>query len=232
MKVLDHGVVNLVNFMGGDDAVVASARVSNGALYENASKGTEKDAKLISYLLNHRHGTPFEHSVFTFYIKCPIFVAREWMRHRIGSYNEVSGRYTEFDPEFYIPEHYRLQGQTNKQGSFYPTGKDIVPYNLEDWDWMNTRDVQAITKKAYEVYKLLLARGIAKEMARMILPVNLYTQFYFTVNARALMNFLSLRMGEDAQFEIQRFAEAVDIFFEDKMPLTHAAWEANNRVAP
>ena len=117
MEVLDKGFVKLLNFSGGDLSVVAAARVSNGLGPEEASKGEEKDKGLINYLIRHKHGTPFEHNLFTFYVNAPIFVTREWMRHRIGSYNELSGRYTEFPAEFYIPGAFRGPAKTNKQGS-------------------------------------------------------------------------------------------------------------------
>lgn len=224
--VLDKGAVKLLNQMdqSGDHAVVAAARVSNGVSYFAASKGDDADFKLISYLMKHRHGTPFEHNLFTFYIKCPIFVAREWMRHRIGSYNEVSGRYTEFKPEFYVPTVARKPAKTNKQGST-PVG------NKNADEWLET-EVQRWSLSAYVEYKKLLDFGIAKEMARMVLPLNLYTEFYWSVNARSLMNFLSLRTGEDAQWEIQQYAKAIEPMFFDVMPFTYNAWVNNGKITP
>lgn len=218
MQVLDRGEVKLINFMGGDEAVVASARVSNGALYEDASKGEDKDFRLIRYLLSHNHGTPFEHSVFTFYVKAPIFVAREWMRHRIASYNEISGRYVEFEPEFYVPDKGRISAQTNKQGSILPENADV------SWHIDVRNHIDNASARSYVTYKHLLKDGVAKEMARMVLPVNLYTQFYFTVNARSLLNFLKLRTAEDAQWEIRQYANAIEEVFAEKMPMTYQAW--------
>lgn len=223
-KVLDKGFVKLVNSTGGDLSVVAAARVSNGLGPEEASKGEESDSKLINYLMKHRHGSPFEHNLFTFYIKCPLFVAREWQRHRIGSYNELSGRYTEFKPEFYIPDLAREPGPTNKQGS------QIIE-NPSAHKWLKV-EVSKWSTAAYDEYKFLLNKGIAREMARMVLPLNLYTEFYWTVNARSLMNFLSLRLGEDAQWEIRQYAEAISLLFNDAMPITYASWVNNNRLAP
>jgi thymidylate synthase (FAD) len=224
MEVLDKGFVNLLNHMGGDIAVVASARVSNGITPEDASKGEDADEKLINYLMHHRHGTPFEHSVFTFYVKCPLFVAREWQRHRIGSYNEISGRYTEFQPEFYIPSRFRQPAKNNKQGSEFlddPQADEWLEDRFRDW-----------SRLAYEQYQFLLSRGLAKEMARMVLPLNLYTQFYWTINARSLMNFLNLRSAPNAQYEIRKYAEAIKVLFNEKMPQTYRAWEQNNYLAP
>lgn len=224
VEVLDRGFVNLVNFMGGDLAVVASARVSTGITPEEASKGEERDQKLISYLMKHRHGTPFEHSAFTFFVKVPIFVAREWQRHRVGSYNEMSGRYTEFLPEFYIPTKFRQSAPNNKQGS------EILNDPHAD-EWLKTH-IDKMTLSAYDNYKHLLNNGVAKELARLVLPLNTYTQYYWTVNARALMNFLNLRCGEDAQWEIRQYAEAIKPVFKEKMPMTYLAWEENNYLAP
>ena len=223
-KVLDKGFVGLVSYAGGDISVVASARVSNGLGPEETSKGAEKDQKLINYLMKHRHGTPFEHNMFTFYVKAPIFVAREWMRHRIGSYNERSGRYTEFKPEFYIPLVARGPAETNKQGS--------IMLNSEAANTWVAITIENSSMEAYEDYKRLISFGIAKEMARMILPVNTYTEYYWTVNARSLMNFLSLRCGEDAQWEIRQYAEAIRDIFKDIMPMTYKAWIENGSLAP
>jgi thymidylate synthase (FAD) len=205
-------------------SVVAAARVSNGLGPEEASKGQEKDRGLINYLMKHRHGTPFEHNLFTFYIKAPIFVAREWMRHRIGSYNEISGRYTEFVPDFYVPDIFRQSSQSNKQGS------EILDDPLAG-KWL-AKEIAIWNLKAYEKYQLLLDRGLAKEMARMVLPLNLYTQYYWTVNARSLMNFLNLRCGQDAQWEIRMYAEAIKEIFKEKMPMTFLAWQENGYLAP
>lgn len=246
MQVLDKGRVELIGSMGGDLSVVAAARVSNGAEYEGASKGQESDYKLIQYLIKHRHGTPFEHALFTFYIKCPLFVRSEWHRHRMASYNEISGRYVTYEPEFYIPEVWRVPAETNKQGSVVPDDGIVeintaptadtmgmtVAYTREDWHQQLTLWFTEETQRAYTTYEHMIKWGVAKEMARMVLPPNLYTQFYFTVNARSLMNFLSLRNAPDAQYEIQQYGEAVESIFCGLMPLTYNAWLKNGRVAP
>lgn len=222
MQVLDQGDLTLINFMGGDLSVVAAARVSNGVDYADASKGREKDQKLIRYLLRHRHHTPFEHTVFQFYVKCPLFVAREWHRHRIASYNEISGRYVDFEPSFYAPERIRIPAATNKQGSVF--GSDIgKPPTPDDRNFSGL--VRENATRAFRLYEELKAIGVANELARIVLPMNLYTQFYMTVNARSLMNFISLRAADDAQWEIRQYAIAMQGVFAEKMPMTYAAYE-------
>jgi len=225
MLVLDKGEVTLINSMGGDLSVIAAARVSNGVNYEEASKGEEADQKLINFLIKHRHGTPFEHATFQFYIKCPLFVRSEWHRHRMASYNEISGRYVEYEPEFYIPSSFRKQSKDNKQGSI-EVDSDAL---WQNYPWAL---VESHTLDAYARYKSLIEWGVAKEMARMVLPANLYTQFYMTVNARALMNFISLRSADDAQWEIRQYGLTMRNMFQEQMPMTYAAWEANRFIAP
>lgn len=209
-KVLDRGFVRLVELMGGDMGIVMAARVS----YGSGSKGEEKDKKLIGYLLRHEHMTPFEHAVFKFHVSCPLFVMRQWIRHRAGSFNEVSARYTEVKDEFYVPERWRSQDPKNKQAS-----QEAPRIDQE-------RCTQVLTEtyaKAYQAYQELLRAGAARELARMVLPVSLYTQFYWTVNARNLMHFISLRADAPAQWEIQRYAETLADIYSQRMPWT---WEA------
>jgi thymidylate synthase (FAD) len=213
-EVLDKGFVKLIDFIGGDTKVVLAARVS----FDMTLKGEEKDKKLIEYLLKHEHFTPFEHSVFQFHIKCPIFVARQWMRHRWGSYNEISARYTEVKDEFYIPKSFRIQDTKNKQGS------------LESDKLDNEKLIKLYKESienAYKTYQELLKNGIAREMARMVLPVSQYTQFYWTVNARSLLNFIRLRTDEHAQYEIREYANVISKIFAQNMPWT---WEAFNKI--
>jgi len=209
-KVLDNGFLRLVDFMVGDKAVVQAARVSLG----QESKGPERDKLLIDYLLGHKHETPFEQSVFKFHVKCPLFIARQWFRHRLASYNEISGRYTEMEFEFCLPDRLRTQ--------------KALDYKYEDLN--ENKNLQLREKiekhfeKSYEIYKQLLEEGVAKEHARIVLPLALYTQFYWTVNARALMNFLSLRMDKHAQYEIRQYADALFNIFEQKMPWSSRAF--------
>jgi len=214
-KVLDKGFVRLVDFKGGDQRAVESARVTFGS----QSKGEEKDRKLLEYLLAHPHYSPFEHSVFQFHVKLPIFVARQWMRHRMASYNEISARYTEVVEEFYVPEGFRAQDKINRQGSV-KTGA------LDDAALLAV--YERSLESSYAAYRALIESGVAREMARMVLPVSQYTQFHWTVNARSLMNFLSLRMDKHAQLEIREYAAVISGIFRDKMPWT---WEAFSKNA-
>jgi thymidylate synthase (FAD) len=220
VKILDKGFLRLVDFMGGDQGVVDAARVS----YGGTSKGADADRKLIAYLLTHNHGTPFEHAVFKFHVKAPIFVARQWFRHRMSSYNEISFRYTEVKDSFYMPETWRGQDKKNKQGS--TAAADLDQRALHE---MFKVHVDA----ALATYKKMIAMGVAREMARMVLPVNLYTEFYWTVNARSLMNFVALRADGHAQWEIQQYGVALAHAFRDAMPWTYEAflrfgWEGDN----
>lgn len=213
INVLDKGFIRLVDLLGNDRTAVKAARVS----YGKELSTEERDKKLINYLMEHKHHSPFEHQVFTFHIKTPIFIARQWMRHRIGSYNEISRRYTtKFAEEFYIPDHIRIQDTENKQGSIPTEDKHmenkaigIIKYT---YDYL------------FETYNKLLEMGVAREMARMILPVGQYTQFYWTVNTRSLMNFLNLRADSHAQWEIQQYAISLAKIFKDKLPWTYEAF--------
>lgn len=211
VRVLDKGFVRLVDLMGGDQGVVDAARVS----YGGKSKGADADRKLIAYLLKHSHLTPFEHSLFKFHVRAPIFVARQWFRHRFAAYNEISFRYTEVKDDFYMPAKWRGQDQKNKQGS--STSAALDQARLSD---MFKKDIDS----ALATYKSMIEMGVAREMARMVLPVNLYTEFYWTVNARSLMNFVALRADAHAQWEIQRYGEAMAKAFRDAMPWTYEAF--------
>lgn len=214
LRVLDKGFVRLVDNMGGDSGVVQAARVS----YAGISKGEEKDKGLISFLLKNQHLTPFEHAVFKFHVKCPIFVARQWFRHRFAAYNEISFRYTEAPEEFYIPVIWRAQDSKNKQGS-------VKSEDINHRYWSN--ELQRSCDGSMDYYRRALAEGMAREMARMFLPVNLYTEFFWTVNTRSLINFLSLRADSHAQSEIQEYALALNQFFKEKMPWTHSSFINN-----
>jgi thymidylate synthase (FAD) len=223
IRVLDHGFVRLDDAMADDLSVVNSARVSFG---RRKTEMDESDHGLIRFLMRDRHGTPFEHNSFRFHIRCPIFVAREWMRHRVGSFNEFSMRYARATDDFYVPELEDVRSQVGKPGaySFEPVADEIAETTREE--------LQAVYDTAYATYERLVEQGVARELARSVLPVGAYTEFFWTVNARALMNFVSLRNAETAQREIRRYAEAVERFLADKMPVTHAAFLASGRVAP
>jgi len=211
--VLDSGFVRLVDFMGGDKAVVQAARVSFG----KGATDDERDRKLVHFLLANHHETPFEHSVFKFHIKCPIFVARQWFRHRLASYNEISGRYTTMTEEFCLPERLRTQKARNYQ-------YELLPDDLND---ELKGKIRAFYESAYQLYQELLQQGVAREHARIVLPLSLYTQFYWTINARALQNFLYLRLEEHAQYEIRQYADAIAQIFQEKMPWTYEAFQAH-----
>jgi thymidylate synthase (FAD) len=221
--VLDHGFVRLDAAMADDLSVVNAARVSF-ARHKDAMDAS--DEGLIRFLMRERHGTPFEHNSFRFHVRCPIFVAREWFRHRIGSFNEFSMRYAKATDHFYLPAPEDVRTQVGKPGAY--TFETVDPELAE-----STREtLESVYRTAYAAYEELVEAGIAREVARCVLPVGAYTEFFWTVNARALMNFVSLRATETAQREIRRYAEAVESFLAEKMPVTYDAFVANDRAAP
>ncbi len=197
--VLGDGIsfVRLINSMGSDVEIVNGARVSFGKRRESLE---EKDQVLIQYLADERHTSPFEHVAFTFHIKCPLFVTRQWHRHRTWSYNEISRRYTSMNLEFYVPKAYRQQAETNRQAS---TDELLV----ETKNGRNIHDLVAEhTQSAFEFYESLIKQGVAREQARMVLPQNMYTEMYATVNLHNLIHFIELRIHTGAQWEIQQYA--------------------------
>jgi thymidylate synthase (FAD) len=223
IPVLDHGFVRLDDAMADDLSVVNGARVS---FARHKTEMDDSDAGLIRFLMRERHGTPFEHNSFRFHIRAPIFVAREWFRHRVGSFNEFSMRYAKATEDFYVPEPDDVRSQVGKPGaySFEPVEPGIAETTREE--------MRAVYEAAFSAYERLVELGVARELARSVLPVGAYTEFFWTVNARALMNFLSLRNSETAQREIRRYAEAAEQFLAEKMPVTYAAFVANDRAAP
>jgi thymidylate synthase (FAD) len=227
--------VQLVKHSASDQDIAFAARVST--IGERSLGREDEDEKklsgLINYLVRDRHGSPFEHSVFTFYVKAPIFVWREHMRHRMASYNEESGRYKVLEPEFYVPGRDRNLLQVGKAGA----------YTFEE----GTTEQRAITslsfkrscKEAYQTYDDMIRAGVAREVARGVLPVTIYSSAYVTMNARALMNFLSLRQNVEGQKfpsfpqrEIEMVAEKYEAIFKELMPITYAAFVENGRVSP
>jgi thymidylate synthase (FAD) len=221
--VLDHGFVRLDAAMADDLSVVNAARVSF-ARHKDAMDAS--DEGLIRFLMRERHGTPFEHNSFRFHIRCPIFVAREWFRHRIGSFNEFSMRYAKATDDFYVPAPEDVRSQVGKPGAY--TFETVEPELAE-----STREtLESVYRTAYAAYEELVEAGIAREIARCVLPVGAYTEFFWTVNARALMNFVSLRAADTAQREIRRYAEAVESFLAERMPVTYEAFVANDRTSP
>lgn len=228
--------VELVRCAAQDGDVVFAARVSTQGEKTLAAAGedaSDRDRGLIRYLMRDRHGSPFEHNSFTFFVQAPIFVFREFMRHRIASYNEESGRYRELRPVFYVPGPQRNLVQVGKPGAYRFEPGDASQHELV------TAEVTARSQEAYASYRRMLEAGIAREVARSVLPVNLYSSMYVTMNARSLMNFLSLRtQRESASFpsfpqrEIEMVAEQMEQHFATAMPLVHAAFEENGRIAP
>lgn len=195
---------------------------------EGLCRLSNADAGLINFLASGKHGTPFEHNMFTFHVKAPLFVLREWHRHRIGwSYNEWSARYSKMEPDFYVPNRDSIRTQVGKPGAY-------TFERVEDDDVANTvmNSIRAEQYEAYARYEERLAQGIAKEVARVNLPVSIYSQMYATCNARSLMNFLALRNSPHAQAEIRAYAEAMEAMLAEVMPHTHEVFVANGRVAP
>ncbi len=235
LKFSSDVVVELVKHSASDDDVAFAARVSTLGERAQSQIGTE-DSKLgglINFLMRDRHGSPFEHSVFTFYVKAPIFVWREHMRHRIASYNEESGRYRVLDPEFYIPNKERKLLQIGKLGAY------IFEDGTDEQHAIVYSNYRRVCRQSYMEYEEMVRLGIAREVARGVLPLTIYSSAYVTINSRSLMNFLSLRRNVEGQSfpsypqrEIEMVAEKYEEFFKELMPLTHKAFIENGRVAP
>ncbi|MBM3703894.1 MAG: FAD-dependent thymidylate synthase [Actinobacteria bacterium] len=232
---LDDVTVELVKSSASDADVIWAARVSTSGetSLDEIGKDPERSVGLINFLARERHGTPFEHTSMTFFVSAPIFVFREFMRHRIASYNEESGRYRELRPIFYIPARNRPLVQEGKPGAYtYVDGSD-------EQHALTVASMKSAYLAAYAEYKKMLDAGVAREVARAVLPVGLFSSMYVTMNARALMNFLSLRTSREGshfpsypQREIEMVAEKMEADFARLMPLTHAAFEKSGRVAP
>ena len=222
--ILDHGEVELLDVMGNDLSVVNAAKVSFAAQVKELD---ESSIGLINYLMKNKHATPFEHIIFKFRIKAPIFVTREWMRHRWSSFNEMSMRY-HVPPiiDYYIPASKNIRKQVGKPGAY--SFEEIDDLELKT---LTIRRMQEVIGYADLVYRDLLDLGVAKEIARCVLPVSQYTEFIWTVNAMSLINFLTLRNEQSAQYEIQEFAKVIELLFESIMPITHKAFIDSGRVA-
>lgn len=220
IKCLDHGFVRLVNYMGGDLTVVRNARVSYDADWR-AGQDEGSDSRLINYLWANAHTTPFEAVTFTFDVKAPIFVFRQWHRHRTWSYNELSARYRELPEEFYVPgvESIGTQHAKNKQA------RDInSPVDLDQ----RTKEIVHLKEHCedcFDLYRKLLASGWPRELARTVLPLNTYSHMFGTVNLLNLMKFLTLRCHSHAQYEIQVYANAMLELIRPIVPVTVEAWE-------
>ena len=227
--------VDLVRASASDSDVLFAARVSTAGEQSLASVDADasKSLGLINFLMRDRHGSPFEHNSMTFYVSAPIFVFREFMRHRIASYNEESGRYRELRPVFYVPSHERALVQQGRPGAYEFVGGTEEQHALVDGE------IRSVCAHAYASYQRMLEAGVAREVARAVLPVNIYSSMYVTMNARALMNFLSLRTKRpDSRFpsfpqrEIEMVAEKMEDLWAGLMPATHTAFETHGRVAP
>lgn len=211
--LLDHGHVRLVEWQGSDLSIVRNARVS----YDAEPRNDGSDEKLIRYLWRNKHTSPFEAVVFTFDIKCPIFVARQWHRHRTWSFNEVSGRYTQLPNEYYVPDVHVLttQHQSNKQMRTDEVHPEAEAFRVV---------INSICARAFNEYNFLIDRGCPRELARGVLPLNTYTHFFGTVDLRNLFHFLALRLHPHAQYEIRVYAEVLLKLIEPIVPVACAAF--------
>lgn len=222
-KVLDHGSIELLSIMGDDLSIVNAAKVSFSSSVDEMN---DQSVGLLNYLLKNKHATPFEHVIFKFRIKCPIFVAREWFRHRWSSFNEMSMRYhIPNEIQFYIPDDNSIREQVGKPGSyqFQPIVDDRVINNTKSL-------MKSVYDMANSAYKALIEDGVAKEIARSVLPVGQYSEFIWTVNARSLLNFLSLRNSEHAQYEIREYAKIIeDHILKQYLPITYDSFISNSR---
>ncbi len=218
--VLDKGFVRLVDYLGGDQRIVQAARVSYGA----GTKSYRQDKGLINYLLRNEHTSPFEQVILTFHTKMPIFVARQWVRHRTARLNEISGRYSVMEQEFYIPapDQIALQSSDNKQG------RESEPMSPEDAATVREELARGY-EEAYRIYEALLARGVARELARVVLPLSLYTEWYWQIDLHNLFHFLKLRVDPHAQYEIRAYGEVMLDITRRVCPLAVEAFEEHIR---
>ncbi|MFY9233531.1 MAG: FAD-dependent thymidylate synthase [Fimbriimonadaceae bacterium] len=218
IKVLDKGFVRLIDYMGGDERIVQSARVSYGA----GTKSFRQDRGLIHYLMRNWHTSPFEQVQLSFHTKMPIFVARQWVRHRTARLNEISGRYSVMKDEFYLPtpEHVCVQSESNKQGR-----GETLP--LEEALAL-IASMKAEQEESYKTYLAYLEKGVARELARTNLPVSLYTEWYWQIDLHNLFHFLRLRMDAHAQYEIRAFAEAMAVCAKAVAPIAYEAFEEHH----
>lgn len=207
VPVLDKGFVKVVDSMGDESSIVQAARVS----YGSGTRTVREDTGLIKYLFDHAHMTPFEMCELKLHIKCPLFIARQWMRHRTFSYNEVSARYSVVkDNECYIPSKFYSQSKTNKQASDEPL-PDFVSETCHNV-------MEACTQASFYTYNSLMAKGVSREIARLVLPVGTYTEFYCKGNLRNWLHFLGLRTGKGAQSEMQQYADAIVEIVKEWLP--------------
>lgn len=219
VAVLDHGFVRLVDWMGDDAAIVQAARVSYGA----GTRTVREDARLIDYLMRNEHTSPFEQVVLKFHVKAPLFLARQWMRHRTAAINEVSARYSVVPEEYWLPTEDQLRGQGtgNRQ-----VGSGDLP---GDTAWAAAGVMGQAMQNAHEDYRNLLEAGVCREQARAVLPVGTYTEWYWRIDLHNLLRFLGLRLHPHAQAEIRAYAEAVLALTRRVAPVAVDAWEEHHR---
>ncbi len=217
VKVLDgQGWIGLIETMGSEVTAVNAARVSFGKM---RTEMNDKDVTLLKYLIQHRHTSPLEHIQFTFVVHCPLFIRSQWHRHRTWKYNEISRRYTSIDMEFYNPTQIRQQAESDRQAS--------VSQDDASWNGENSKIIADFNQQAFEVYEQLLENGVAREQARGVLPQNMMTTFWATVDLSNLLHFLDLRDDAHAQWEIRQYAQAIKSLIKDEFPTIAevAGWE-------
>jgi len=225
IAVLDHGYVRLIDWMGDDKRIVEAARIS----YKSPSKGDEADKKLLEYLWKNKHTSPFEMCKISLNIKMPVFVMRQYVRHRMQNLNEVSARYTQLPNEFYIPKKWRKQDTKNRQSSVEE--KDWNPQLVFDggeghmMEGNPTDALKHYCNLAYETYEAMIKEGVAREMARMILPINVYTEIYCCWDLKNLLHFIKLREDNHAQWEIQEYGRAIKSICKELFPWTIETYE-------
>lgn len=237
IEIPPHGHVALVDLLGSDQRIVNTARLS----YLGESKGDEADKKLLFYLYKNRHTSPFESCNVTFHIKFPIFLMRQFVRHRTFRLNEVSARYTELDDQFFFPEEWRVQNTDgNKQGSFKPS---MTADQWQNWNAKQAASARHVYRTAYEQYQLMVNDGVAKEQARMVLPVGIYTEIMVNIDLHNLIHFFRLRLDGHAQSEMRDVAQAMFDLVSPLFPWTFEAfarfkwvltdsWEEIDKIVP
>lgn len=218
IKVLDHGFVRVIDYMGTDSSIVQAARVS----YGDGTKTIRQDESLIAYLMRNSHTSPFEMCEIKLHIKLPIFVARQWIRHRTANVNEYSARYSLAKDDFYVPDIDQIakQATDNKQGRGEPLTSEAA---------QRTRDtITRTSESCYQAYSAMLAEDVARELARIVLPVNFYTEWYWKIDLNNFMRFLRLRLDPHAQYEIRQYAAVLHDMMKLWVPITHEAFNAFN----
>jgi thymidylate synthase (FAD) len=213
VQVLDCGSIEVVDWMGDDSDIVKAARISTGS----STKTTQEDERLIDYLVEHAHTSPFEMCEIKLKLSMPIFIARQWMRHRMASINEYSGRYSEMNDEFYIPKQFRLQSKSNHQGS------DGILDSESNEKFQNQLSLNF--QQTFSEYQSMLEKGVSREMSRIILPLSTYTSFFWKIDLHNLLKFLQLRMDPTAQEEIQVYAKEIWKIVQMWVPATAASFE-------